>query len=252
MRSFLLAMQFLTRIPVTVRGEVTEKQLGASFAWYPVIGMLIGMVSGLAAWGLGFAVEQPFLPAAVAMLVTLSITGGFHVDGLGDTADGLYAGRGDREKTLSVMKDSRVGAMAVMAISADLILRVLCLTGGGEVTWRVIFLYAAAAACGRLAVTAAAAWSHPASGSGLSGALLEHVNVRQFLIALLLAVPVCILGAGPVPGAAALAVALAGAGMATGIFKKKLGGMTGDLLGMLNEAVEVLLLVALPILTKWL
>lgn len=133
-RHYLLALQFFTRIPVTGRLAdwvgYSPAMLRSSAAHFPGVGWLVG---GLAA--LGFAVPRVLLPdvpgaslvAAVAsMVLTVMVTGAFHEDGLSDVADGL-GGSQDRERSLEIMKDSRVGAFGVLALVLALLLKVALL-----------------------------------------------------------------------------------------------------------------------------
>ena len=128
-RSYLLAVQFFTRIPVTGKLAAwvgfSPEAFRASAAHFPGVGVLVGAVaaavfSGLLAL-LPDAVFSPLIAAALSTVVTVLMTGGFHEDGLADVADGL-GGSGERERALDIMKDSRVGAFGAMA----LILALLC------------------------------------------------------------------------------------------------------------------------------
>ena len=122
-RHYLLAVQFFTRIPVTGRLAAwvgySPEQLRASAAHFPGIGMLVGAVAAAV-----YAVLDALLPATLytplvaavfSTLATVLLTGGFHEDGLADVADGL-GGSYDRERSLEIMKDSRVGAFGAMAL----------------------------------------------------------------------------------------------------------------------------------------
>ena len=113
MRSFLLAVQLLTRIPVRIRGEVHKREMVLSVTMFPLVGLLVGGAMSLVHY-LASLVLPGSLPAWLAVLAALLLTGGLHLDGLMDTADGVF-GSHTREKALAIMKDSRAGAMGVMA-----------------------------------------------------------------------------------------------------------------------------------------
>ena len=105
-QAFVAAIQFLTRIPVPVEVPFTNAVLKRSTLFFPVAGLLVG----LATWGGGWLLQQvlPVMPAAaLTLLIMLGMTGGLHLDGLMDTADGILSHR-SRERMLEIMKDSRV------------------------------------------------------------------------------------------------------------------------------------------------
>jgi len=111
MNGFISAIQFLTRLPIGKPGTFAPK---AMIAFFPMVGLMIGGIVAL----LDLIVLQWWAkPTAsvIELIFLIWITGAFHLDGLGDTADGLYGSR-PREKALEIMKDSRIGAMGVVAI----------------------------------------------------------------------------------------------------------------------------------------
>jgi adenosylcobinamide-GDP ribazoletransferase len=122
-RAFLIAGRFLTRLPLPDPGAVSGPDVGRSLAFYPLVGVAIGLL----VWVTGRLLVASGLPsidlAAVLLLVAwVWLTGGMHLDGLADTADAWIGGLGDRGRTLEIMKDPRSGPFAVMA----LVLVLLC------------------------------------------------------------------------------------------------------------------------------
>src|SRR5690348_15040627 len=103
---FLAAVMFLTRLPVGRFHEFREEDVAPSTIYFPIVGALIGLAGGLAL--LTSAALPAFVAVLVSMLVTVSITGGLHEDGLADSADGLIGGQ-DSQRRLEIMKDSRIG-----------------------------------------------------------------------------------------------------------------------------------------------
>lgn len=122
---FILAIQFLTRLPTPQVMEAKEQEFGDSLRYYPVVGIVIGLVlwSFLAL----LTALAPNLPAevsaALVLIVWCWITGGLHLDGLADTADAWLGGNGSRERTLTIMKDSRSGPAGVISICLQLLLK---------------------------------------------------------------------------------------------------------------------------------
>ena len=134
------AILFLTRLPVPKAWQHFDAQTQRqSIYWHPVVGLLIGVIlfafyHTLQSTGLA---NYPLPSAALVGLAWILITGGLHLDGLGDSADGWLGGYGDKERTLAIMKDSHSGAAAVIAISSVLLLKVCALAAVLQVnaTW---------------------------------------------------------------------------------------------------------------------
>ncbi|MHB9108254.1 MAG: adenosylcobinamide-GDP ribazoletransferase [Armatimonadota bacterium] len=120
-----LAVTFLTRLPLPVRCEVTPADLHASMAWYPLVGLGLGVLGWLLFTLINLVL--PWTVAAVLVIVLLEMaTGALHLDGFMDTCDGIGSGK-PRERALEIMKDSRVGAMGVFGAIAVLLVKVSAL-----------------------------------------------------------------------------------------------------------------------------
>jgi len=131
MRQFLLALQFLTIVPVKVSGTVTGKDMSGSAAFFPLAGVLQGLLAVCVAL-VSAAFFSPEITSGLVLLALIVSNGGFHLDGLADTFDALSVKSGgdraaDREKKLRVMKDSTTGAIGVTAIVMALLLKFLFL-----------------------------------------------------------------------------------------------------------------------------
>jgi adenosylcobinamide-GDP ribazoletransferase len=111
MTPLLIALQFLTRLPISLAGMPAPQQIGRSLLWYPVVGLLLGL------WlvGLQQLLGDTPLPLQTALLLAVWVgsTGGLHLDGLADTADAWVGGFGDRQRSLEIMQDPRSGPIAV-------------------------------------------------------------------------------------------------------------------------------------------
>ncbi len=119
MKALWVALQLLTRLPLPDRGAASDRQIGRSLLFYPVVGLLIGALLMLAAWLTEGAPEA--VRAALLLLIWTLITGALHLDGLADSADAWIGGYGDRERTLAIMKDPYVGPAGVTVILLVLI-----------------------------------------------------------------------------------------------------------------------------------
>lgn len=110
---FLLAASYVTTLPFLRKPE-SEAELFGLAKYLPAVGVMIGGILALCSLGVGAISQAPLLSAALLLLCWILITGAIHLDGLMDSADGLFSHR-SRERMLEVMKDSRVGNYGVIA-----------------------------------------------------------------------------------------------------------------------------------------
>ena len=114
MNSFLVGLQFLTRIHIARQTVWTADAFGRSTRFFPLVGLVLGICYALAAWLLVYFIGMRTLTAVLLLILPLLLTGGLHADGFMDTADGVFSGR-ERERKLEIMKDSRVGSFGVVS-----------------------------------------------------------------------------------------------------------------------------------------
>src|SRR5919108_3069538 len=102
LRPALIAVQFLTCFPLRLEPPPSGREAGLSLLWYPAVGLLLGFLL----WAAAVLLSPLARPLAAAVVLTLWVacTGALHLDGLADTADAWVGGRGDRERTLAIMK----------------------------------------------------------------------------------------------------------------------------------------------------
>ncbi|WP_430391279.1 adenosylcobinamide-GDP ribazoletransferase [Dyella sp. 20L07] len=237
-RGLLAAIGFLTRVPVPAKVFDGAATPSASLAWYPVVGLLIGgLLYGLS-WLLTAA--PPMLAAALLLLAWVALTGGLHLDGLADSADAWVGGLGDRERTLTIMKDPRSGPMGVTALVLVLLLKFAALASlppHSAALWLAPLL-ARAALTGAFMVT-------PYVRSGGLGSGL--VGTSRLACAAGLAFACVVSLSDGWHGVRALVVALVVFGAWRLACMRRLGGMTGDTCGALAELTEAAVLVALAL-----
>jgi adenosylcobinamide-GDP ribazoletransferase len=239
------AVVFLTRVPLRVR---TVPPVAACVPWFPVVGALIGLAVGGVAVGLAEIVPLA-VAAMVAVLVGVLVTGAFHEDGLADVADALVGGW-DVEQRLRILKDPRHGTYGVAALCGSIVLRVVAL---GSLAPRDMFIGAVAAHT--LARTAAVGWMLGAPTARHDGLGADYVRSLRRLPAL----------AGIVGGLAITTIGLALVATwwwvlplvgltlgATGVLvlwaRRRIGGVTGDVLGAVEQVGEMTVLVTLTAL----
>jgi len=258
LKRFLIALQFLTIVPVRVTGDVSEQDMSASAAYYPLVGIALGVALVLAA-----IIFKAFLPAglsvALVLLVLVALTGGFHLDGLADMADGL-ACKGNREKKLAAMKDSATGPIGVVVIVFALGLKYLALVNISEYNSAAYFFaLLVMPVAGRWVMLPAMRHGVPARPDGLGRIFIGAIGGAEMAnaavwSALAVVIPAAFLTSPGVGwqgwmGLASLGV-LYGFGVLFAHFcKKHFGGLTGDTLGALGELSEVIYLLAV---TTWL
>ncbi|MGI6066037.1 MAG: adenosylcobinamide-GDP ribazoletransferase [Bacillota bacterium] len=119
-RSIVIAITFLSRIPLKINFTYDEKDMARTSRYFPLVGLMIGLSVAIALFAFGWINQQ--LGAVAAILTGVILTGGLHFDGFLDTVDGIFSAR-DREKMLEIMKDSRVGAHGVTAAISFFLLK---------------------------------------------------------------------------------------------------------------------------------
>ncbi|MBI2852616.1 MAG: adenosylcobinamide-GDP ribazoletransferase [Chloroflexi bacterium] len=240
---FLLALQFLTRVPITIPRIVDDRVMARSLSYFSLVGLLIGA----SAAGLHYLLSLGFSPTVAnlgAIIFMIFVTGNLHGDGLMDTADGIFSGR-PRAQMLEIMKDSRVGANGVTAGVLAVLLKVVLL-GEMDRSSQMMAL-AVAPALGRWAQVYGAARYTYARSNGGTGAFTAHVGWRELIINSIVA---AVLGLAllRMHGFILLGIILAGTVLFHEFIKSKLGGITGDTLGAANEWIEILALLGMVLL----
>jgi adenosylcobinamide-GDP ribazoletransferase len=235
------AIQFLTRLPTPPLVRFEADWITRAARYFPLAGQLVGLISA----GVWLAARQlwPGLPAAVlAVAAGVLATGGFHEDGLADTADGLGGGQ-TRERRLEIMKDSRLGAFGALALGLVLSLKIALLAGMAP--WAGALALFLAHGGGRAAAVLVMA-AVPYGGDEASAKIKpvpQGVRIWEAGLALVLGGwPILFLSAPR----AVVGIILAGAaaGMMAWLARRLIGGVTGDVLGAVEQLAEVALLLA--------
>ncbi len=231
MKRLLLAVQFLTRLPVPAV-TASDTDFAASMRWFPAVGLLIGGGVAGAAWA-GAHVD-PWMGALAALVAWVLLTGALHLDGLADVADGCGAAHRDRARLLAAMTDPHVGSFGVVAIVLQLLAKLVLLHALVEQgLWLPLLLIPAAARIGPLA------WTHwlPPLHPGLAARFAEAVDTRHLIgwAVLLLA------GAALAPGVLAALLLIPAWAL---WLRRVIGGISGDGHGAGIELVESGLLLA--------
>ncbi|WP_426206414.1 adenosylcobinamide-GDP ribazoletransferase [Pseudomonas sp. TWP3-1] len=237
-----IALQFLSSLPVRLPGMPAPEALGRSLLFYPLVGLLFGLIL----WALNIALAGApiLLHAALLLTVWVLLSGALHLDGLADSADAWLGGFGDRERTLLIMKDPRSGPIAVVTLVLVLLLKFTALLALIEqqqgMALIIVPLIGRAALLGLFLTT-----PYVRSG-GLGQALADHLPRKSGWRVLAASALGCVLLAG-FSGFIALLVALAGFVWLRHLMVRRLGGTTGDTAGALLELLEMAVLVGLAL-----
>jgi adenosylcobinamide-GDP ribazoletransferase len=230
--SLRAAVAFLTRIPVG-GGALTAAELSRAALWFPVVGALVGAVAG-GVRALAGTVLDPAPATVLALAAAIVLTGGLHEDGLADAADAIGA-HVPRERRLEILRDSRVGTYGALALVLAVVFALVLLAplDDGD------FLRAA------LVGHVAGRWSIlpqsrllPAARPGGAGALVRAGNAA-LAVGTAFTIAVALVAGRPAAGAAALGVAVVLTGAGIVVFRRTLGGATGDTFGALTKVVEL-------------
>lgn len=242
------AFRIITIVPVW--GPDCSK-VGKALPWFPVVGLFLGGCAALTAY-----IWQIIMPdhADITLYSLLGggliaalwayLTRGFHLDGFSDMFDG-FGGGWTRERSLEIMKDSRVGAFGAIALAVLLIVKT-CALGNvlakGEFFWLI-----SAPVLARLMMVMAAAFNRYARETGTGGAVVNEAGFNHFLAAsvaaaacLALVIPYARLSSAGV----IIAAAMAAAGVVCWRSRKHIGGITGDILGAVCESAETAAIIA--------
>jgi adenosylcobinamide-GDP ribazoletransferase len=237
--SFLAALQFLTSIPV--KRDFTPEQVGRATVYFPVVGLIIGLVLAGLNWLLLL-----ILPAAVvnALLIValVIITGALHLDGFADTCDGI-AGHKTVEERWQVMRDSRTGALGVVGIVLLLLVKYVSLNSSPPSLMTAVLIFLPVVS--RWAMVYAIFTYRYARPSGLGTVFKQATRWPRFTAATVITIVISaalfpffsITGFLLIPGVWIITAAF------SSYLKYKFAGLTGDTYGAINEVAEVMTLV---------
>ena len=257
MKSFILMIQFMTRFPIPLTVEFTAEHFVSGMKWMPLVGLLAALPGALV-----FFLADTWLSRDIAALFSvimlITVTGGLHLDGIADTADGLFSYR-SRERMLEIMRDSTLGANGVTALVLTILLKFTLLAnipGQGA-----LFAVLATPVLGRTALTwhsASARYAREVRGigdyvnqMGISQALAATVLSFALILLLLISFGV----RSSIVPAVSMILLLPSITLSTGFaayLKMRLGGITGDTIGASIELSEMLSFLVILLVWKYL
>lgn len=243
MNSFLVGLQFMTRIHISNNTIWKDEEFGKSVVWFPVYGWILGAFMCLIYYLLK-PLDVPYLTAFLIVIGELFLSGGTLADGLMDSSDGLFSGR-SRERSLEIMKDSLIGSFGMLSIIIFINLYTLSLGSTDALLYPVLI---AAPTLGRLNLVISICEYPYARPYGMGKAFAtyrgEHAVAGAVVLALL---PALYFGF--------TYLILAGAAVLLGLYLnqwivRKIGGTTGDTYGFVNQITEMVLALLFLLITR--
>jgi adenosylcobinamide-GDP ribazoletransferase len=244
LRLLAVALQFLTRLPVPAI-RVDDGDLRRATAAFPLVGAVVAAVV-IATRAAAEPLLGPVVGTVLAVAAAVAVTGAFHEDGLADTFDGVWGGW-TPQRRIEIMRDSRVGTYGAAALVLSLGLRVALLSGLDLGTFVRAVL--AGHVVGRAAVLVQIRCLRPVSDQGQGAQVAEPVGPAGVAVAVVTTGVVLVATLGvwaPVP----LVLGLVGVGALRRLARRRLGGLTGDVLGATQQVVLVLVLAGVAALSN--
>lgn len=239
MTGFLLALRFLTILPGGKNdAHISPRDLGRSMSYYPLVGLLLGGILWAAYWLFSHAFPRTLCDGLIILLLVI-LTGALHLDGLADTLDGMAAGKSTGER-LQIMRDHRVGTFGAVGLILTLGVKFLALNSlPEEIIGKTLLVALVLSRWSTVQLTYRTPYARPEGGLGKI--FKENLKKREMVIATassLVAAAFLLRFWGVVLW---LAVGVSALGIQL-FFEKKIGGVTGDILGAANEIHEILVL----------
>ncbi len=234
MKNFLLVLQFLTIFPVPVKTPVQKEDFGKCLLYFPLAGLVIGIILALTSHILSF---MPALVKSAAILATSAvITGAIHLDGFADSCDGFYAGA-NKDKTLEIMRDSHIGTIAVVSLALLLLLKFsLIASMPDDLLVKALIL---TAVFSRWAQSLACISGVYARQEGKAKYFVEFADKKDIFIGAAFTLCLFILLMG-IKGCVLFFISTASIFLFLRYANSRIGGVTGDTIGATNEIAEVL------------
>lgn len=236
MNSFLIALQFLTIIPITYSFIASDKQLGFSAFFYPLVGLIIGGILVISSVVFEYSDLSAAIQAAMVLVIWVLLTGGLHLDGLADCADAWVGGLGSQQRSLDIMKDPAAGPVAVVILVLLLLIKWLTIRLVLETQQHEILLLVPM--LGRASVLILMLSIPYVREEGLGSKIISYLPKKAIktLSSFCILCGVYFLGSLPV-------IFMGGMLLMVGYHsKRRLGGVTGDVYGASVELVEIIIL----------
>ena len=244
----ILLIQFMTRIPIPIKVEYSEKQLGKGIKYFPLVGYLIGIIIFITGIVLNKYIDNKYIISLLLILIELKLVGLIHIDGLADSFDGLFSYR-DKDRILEIMKDSRVGTNGVVVLIfyylAKLILIAEIISRGDM---RCLIIYPIIA---RMSTSVNAGFGVYARDNGMSTGIIGMNQVKDSIFSVILTLLLIILvyyNSGILKGLVMFVAGILFIFYFRRVVYKKIGGITGDTMGASLEMTGLIVLLIVEII----
>lgn len=245
MKNFLLALQFLTIIPVRIK-QVNEKEIVNSTIYFPLVGLLLGLILTGANEFLYFLGFEKFFINIIIVILLVFLTGGIHLDGLADTSD-AFLSRRNKEEMLNIMRDSRIGAMGVLSLISIILLKITFISSI-SMSLKAISLILMCVLSRWSLVLSMFLFSY-AREEGKAKTFIQGSNLKVFIFSTIFTLS-CVFIVYKVWGLLIMAIIALVSYILGKVVTNKIGGITGDTLGATNEIVEIAILFIIYILGR--
>jgi adenosylcobinamide-GDP ribazoletransferase len=246
--NLLLFIQFFTRIPVNLSLPCERENFRRGSVFLPIVGLIIGTIQ----WGVYklFIEVLPLNPTIVIVLLTgVLLTGGLHIDGLGDMCDGFFAFKGS-DRIIEIMKDSRIGTYSCIATIFDFLFKYTLIVAIAPKFSMAIIV---APMISRFTTVLLSAMGNTAKNTGTGNFFIGNIGKVQVVITSVITIAILILIMNPMNPMYVIILLISGLILSfilNEFCKSKIGGITGDILGANNELVEILTLILITIIIK--
>ena len=236
LESMVVAFQFLTRLYLPINVEWDTGNLRRSLMWFGLVGAFIGVILAGALTLFNRFDLLPAVSAIIILLIWIFITGGMHIDGISDMADGFFSMR-DKEKTLEIMKDSHVGAFGVITIVLLLLIKFEMLKEF-IIIEKNVWLLILPPTIARIAAGLVLSFYETTKKSGLGYTF--HSSDPRIFWAIGFIVTLIISSIINIKSLIFIGIAILASNLMALWAKKKIGGLNGDIYGAIVETVEVI------------
>lgn len=239
--NFLLMLQFLTRIPININLKCEKDNFKKGAIFLPVIGLIIGIIQ-LCTYYIGISFFSPSITAILVFLTAMLLTGALHIDGLGDTCDGFYSFN-NKEKIIEIMKDSRVGTFASIAIICDVLMKIELYKIA--ITNNAVSIIIIANIISRFSIVFLSYIGKRAKSTGSGNLFIGNMSNNIMIVSLIISLLLSITLLGIINSLIIIITSIIISIIISKYSEKKIGGLTGDLLGANNEIIEISVLLIL-------
>lgn len=245
MRLLLLALQFLTSIPVKIK-FIKAGDFAKSLAYFPFVGLILGVFLACANNLMVILSFDEFVLNVIVVVLLVILTAGLHLDGLADTFDALLSGK-PKDKMLEIMRDSRIGVMGVLGLICIILLKISL----------IYSISASLKASALILMCVISRWCMVfiislfpyARQEGKAKIFMQGMTIKIFALSSISALTFMYLIWG-VKSLLLLGVAALCAYLIAKSISKKIGGITGDNIGAINELAEVIVLLVICIMER--